>query len=408
MEVSCASIQKIIFGERGSRSRCLLPLTLARMRRVGESRGGRSAGGGRFGLTTRPDTAQTSDLVAKLPPPDGLGTYGTGKPRFLAQRFERLQRHTDTSRRNIEGRIGHACDAHFSCGADPPMPVSEVQGLLAMFVAAGGDGWHQKDGWGAPQFNAFGLSRLSRVRTDPGTWYGVLRRGGHVVAVRLAKNRLDGRLSEHVCDLVRLEALRLEDNRLEQGLPERGLGRLQCLRELCLNNNRLTGPIPDDLGLLVNLERLQLNDNQLSGPIPASLGNMSGLLLMWLHRNRLSGYLPPSLGLGLRSVRQLYLYENMLEGEIPPELARLDQLEELWLNDNYFSGRIPPELGRLPRLRELNLRGNRLEGDVPNRVLEMPQEKTRSLFLFQHNHRTASTSLVNWMDTTSLAASVTI
>jgi hypothetical protein len=37
---------------------------------------------------------------------------------------------------------------------------------------------------------------------------------------------------------------------------------------LLLQNNELTGPIPDNYGQLLNLALLMLNDNKLSGTLP--------------------------------------------------------------------------------------------------------------------------------------------
>ena len=41
--------------------------------------------------------------------------------------------------------------------------------------------------------------------------------------------------------------------------------------QLSLGDNRLSGPIPLELGNLANLESLYLNGNQLSGCVPAEL-----------------------------------------------------------------------------------------------------------------------------------------
>ena len=46
---------------------------------------------------------------------------------------------------------------------------------------------------------------------------------------------------------------------------------------LTLENNRLSGEIPPELGGLVNLKGLNLRGNQLSGEIPPELGNLVNL-----------------------------------------------------------------------------------------------------------------------------------
>ena len=47
---------------------------------------------------------------------------------------------------------------------------------------------------------------------------------------------------------------------------------LTQVHTLNLRDNRLTGPIPEELGDLNQLDVLYLDNNQLSGPIPAELG----------------------------------------------------------------------------------------------------------------------------------------
>ena len=47
-----------------------------------------------------------------------------------------------------------------------------------------------------------------------------------------------------------------------------------------LYRNRLTGPIPPELGKLKNLVSLDLYDNALTGSIPESLGNLRSLTFL--------------------------------------------------------------------------------------------------------------------------------
>ena len=71
--------------------------------------------------------------------------------------------------------------------------------------------------------------------------------------------------------------LSLWGNRLTGPIPAE-LGDLSSLTELSLGGNRLTGPIPAELlGALSNHKEVSLYSNQLTGPIPAELGDLSSL-----------------------------------------------------------------------------------------------------------------------------------
>lgn len=47
-----------------------------------------------------------------------------------------------------------------------------------------------------------------------------------------------------------------------------------CVYRL-LNGNKLTGPLPEQLGKLSNLDRIQIDQNEISGPIPKSFANLT-------------------------------------------------------------------------------------------------------------------------------------
>ncbi len=113
-------------------------------------------------------------------------------------------------------------------------------------------------------------------------------------------------------------------------------------------DNKLSGPIPPELGDLTNLQGLIIRANQLNGPIPAELGNLPYLEI-------------------------LFLSGNQLNGPIPAELGRLTNLEVLLLDDNQLSGSIPAELGQLTNLEDLALSENQLSGPIPNSFLQLQQ-----------------------------------
>ncbi|XP_024020179.1 probable inactive receptor kinase At5g67200 [Morus notabilis] len=115
------------------------------------------------------------------------------------------------------------------------------------------------------------------------------------------------------------------------------LTRLDQLRVLSLQNNSLTGPIPDLSGLR-NLKSLFLDRNYFSGSFPPSI--------LFLHR--------------LRTVDLSY---NNLTGSLPASIANLDRLSYLRLEWNHFNGSVPPM--NQSSLKFFNVSGNNFTGAVP-------------------------------------------
>jgi hypothetical protein len=142
---------------------------------------------------------------------------------------------------------------------------------------------------------------------------------------------LDGnRLTElppEICQLGALEELYLQENQLT-ALPE-SFGQLQALQELDLQRNLLTA-LPDSLGQLGALKRLYLSGNQLTA-LPESFGQLGALKSLCLDGNRLTE-LPPEI-CQLGALEELYLQENQLTA-LPESFGQLGALERLDLGDN--------------------------------------------------------------------------
>ncbi|CAJ1936251.1 unnamed protein product [Cylindrotheca closterium] len=92
------------------------------------------------------------------------------------------------------------------------------------------------------------------------------------------------------------------------------LGNKQHFQGLNLDNNNLVGTLPSIIGMLGNVSNIWLSDNQLSGTIPGTaFAKLSKLAVLFLDNNRLSGMVPESLSnLGI-----LYVQENNLTGPWP-------------------------------------------------------------------------------------------
>ncbi|BFI33791.1 hypothetical protein MPTK2_4g18390 [Marchantia polymorpha subsp. ruderalis] len=87
---------------------------------------------------------------------------------------------------------------------------------------------------------------------------------------------------------------------------------------------------------------IELSDLNLVGTIPASLGQLTALTDLWLDNNQISGVIPDLST--LRLLKTLHLQNNSLAGGIPETLSLLPALTELFLSDNKLSGPIPASL----------------------------------------------------------------
>ena len=194
--------------------------------------------------------------------------------------------------------------------------------------------------------------------------------------------RLSGPIPAELGNLTKLEVLDLRGNYLSGPIPPE-LGRLANLKTLDLSGSPLGGAIPPELGSLANLEVLHLSGNNLGGSIPAALGNLAHLKTLSLSQNQLNGSIPPELG-KLAQLEELELAYNQLASSIPPELGQLTHLKSLDLSFNQLTGTIPSEFGNLSQLRGLSLGLNHLSGDIPPELggLDQLEEVDLDLNLF--------------------------
>ena len=175
---------------------------------------------------------------------------------------------------------------------------ADTAALTALYTSAGGDNWATNTNW---------------ATAEPiGTWFGVTTdSNGRVTGLNLRTNNLVGTLPDE-------------------------LGNFTGMLQIYLQDNGLTGPIPD-LSSLTSLTHLEMARNQLSGSIPA-LVTLTSLQRIYLQDNGLTGTIPDLSG--LTSLTHLDLARNGLSGSIPAPGA-LTSLQEIYLQDNDLSGPIP-------------------------------------------------------------------
>jgi len=74
----------------------------------------------------------------------------------------------------------------------------------------------------------------------------------------------------------------------------------------------------------MDVSHLTLEENKLTGTIPQELGNLKNLKNLWLHNNQLKGQIPS------HSTVSPILCENLIQGYIPSAFANLTSLSCLW------------------------------------------------------------------------------
>ena len=108
----------------------------------------------------------------------------------------------------------------------------------------------------------------------------------------LGGNNLSGSIPSEIGNLTQLTTLGFNDSNLSGSLPPE-IGNLINLGFMSFQDNNLSGSIPSEIGNLTNLSTLFLNGNQLSGEFPVEFLNVVGPYThIHLQNNNLSGQIP--------------------------------------------------------------------------------------------------------------------
>ncbi|XP_027927403.1 probable leucine-rich repeat receptor-like serine/threonine-protein kinase At3g14840 isoform X1 [Vigna unguiculata] len=133
---------------------------------------------------------------------------------------------------------------------------------------------------------------------------------------------------------------------------------------IVLKSQNLSGTLPSELVRLPYLQEIDLTRNYLNGTIPPQWGS-TNLVNISILGNRVTGPIPKELG-NITTLKSLVLEFNQLSGELPPELGNLPQLERLLLTSNYFTGNLPATFARLTTLKQIRLGDNQFSGTLPD------------------------------------------
>eukprot|EP00937_MAST-01D_sp_MAST-1D-sp2_P005227 g5227.t1 len=252
--------------------------------------------------------------------------------------------------------------------APEPLPAPELAFLLALREATGVASWEKKRGWAELESNQ-GCDCV-----------GIEKYEGHVVALRLPQNSMQGALPAGAGALTRVRELRLERNTFPHTLPE-DLGACGELRVLnlsgCSLGTAVLSALPAKLGALQQLHTLALAENNLRGELPDAICDCVALRKLDLSFNHLFGTFPARLGEALTNLTELRAFGNSFSGKLPASLGGLQKLVHLDLSDNSFKHTVPyAALSQCTLLRRLLLHSNYFKNtDTALRFLErkLPQ-----------------------------------
>lgn len=194
----------------------------------------------------------------------------------------------------------------------------------------------------------------------------------------------------------------MDENDLTGSVPDLFV-KTPRLEELQLYKNKFSGPLPPSIGKLDVLRVLYMDSNEFSGSIPTSYGQLNDLATLYLYNNELTGSIPSTVG-GMKDLKDFRIYQNHLTGSLPSEIGmafnlgkkqtclekRITQMfvssgqnshfflvyntEILYVQDNAMTGTIPEAVGELDHLKSFRFYRNSFSGVVPQSVCKLTTE----------------------------------
>ncbi|KAL3780384.1 hypothetical protein HJC23_002677, partial [Cyclotella cryptica] len=159
-------------------------------------------------------------------------------------------------------------------------------------------------------------------------------------------------------------ALEIDDFKLHGTMPPE-VGRLQYLQMISFGSNSLHGTLPSEIGTLKDLSSLSISGNFFSGTLPSEIVNLTEMTKLDVSWNSFNDTFPSTL-LMLTSLTHLYMRGNQFTGNLPSKLENLTTLAVLELSANWFTGFVPSQVGGLGNLTTFRIARNQFTGTIPS------------------------------------------
>ncbi|CAN0870407.1 Receptor-like kinase TMK3, partial [Linum grandiflorum] len=223
--------------------------------------------------------------------------------------------------------------------------------------------------------------------SDPCSWDGVICNGNRVTRIKISDKGIAGSLPPELANLTSLATLEVDDNQLTGPIPD--LSGMSSLRYVNLMSNRFDSIPPNFFSGLSGLEEVYLANNPLADwVIPPTLKDSPSLKNFSAENTSLTGSIPDFLFNGniFSGLNNLHLSYNYLQGPLPASssdsylitlwlngqkgefklngtitvLQNISTLQQAMLQSNSFTGPIPDFSGS--SLQDLNVRDNQMTG----------------------------------------------
>ncbi|KAG2297322.1 hypothetical protein Bca52824_043991 [Brassica carinata] len=197
-------------------------------------------------------------------------------------------------------------------------------------------------------------------------WTGVTcgRKHKRVTDLDLGGFQLGGMISPFIGNLSFLMSLNFSDNSFGGTIPQE-LGNLFRIEHLLMPFNLLSGGIPAKNNLEGEIPDAIARLTQMVETFLLSLGKCSYLLDLRIENNKLTGIIPQEI-MQIPTLVSVGMSNNLLTNCLPEDVGRLESLVGLSVAHNKLYGKLPKTLGKCLSMEKLGLQGNSFEGIIPD------------------------------------------